>query len=216
MDDAIILKQKTHDGETLEAVFLLKSGLNLASFKKGSHEVIHSSVREAAEKGIAGVGGLIGPHFKERKAAIIPAVKDPQAFPHIAMLQSQGIQDPFYQGIGRYAPWNAQATESKLTAVLTGKDTWHEIPLSALEGQNFKMTFEAELKPEGLFLFLTIVSDMDSMVGIDYRYALPEGKEKILSSVRREFINRNVKEEIPRKWLDDGQDKLKSLKIIHV
>lgn len=200
MSDPVVLKQKAEDGELLEAVFMPQSGMNLISFKKGAREAIDPSVREAAAKGSVGSGGIIGPHFQSRTPSLIPTLKNPQAFSHWTELQKQGVNDPFFNGVGLYAPWTAQQTETRLTATLSGKENWNEESLSALAGQNFKMTVEAELKSDGLHLFLAVVSDSDSLIGIDYRYALPEGKGKVVSGVKKHYYKNNQLEEIPPSW----------------
>jgi hypothetical protein len=197
---ATTLKSQTEQGEPLEATFLPEMGMNMVSFKKGNIEIIDQSTRDQFEERFAGLGPLIGPHFHRRKAETIPPIKDENLFPHIAKIKAKGIQDPFSHGIGRYAPWNAQASNNKITASLSGKDTWNGIPLSELEGQNFKMTFEAELHPTGLHLNLTVVSDSDSLIGIHYYYALPDGKGKISAEIQNKLIDKNETMPIPSTW----------------
>ena len=91
-----------------------------------------------------------------------------------------GINEQFFShGIGRlYAPGKAVVTQNKVTAILSGKDTWNGIPLAELEGQNFVMRFQAELLQEGLRLnlFSECQSETDSLIGIKtYFYHLPKG-----------------------------------------
>jgi len=116
----------------------------MISFKKGGLEIIDQSTQDQFKERFAGLGALIAPHFHRRRPESIPPIKDENLFPHIARVKAHGTQDPFSHGIGRYAPWKAEFTPTKVTAVLTGKDTWNGVPLSALEGQNFKMNFTAE------------------------------------------------------------------------
>jgi len=182
----IVLENQIKNGERLQATFLSDKGMNLISFKKGDIEVIEQSTQDIFEERFAGLGSLIGPHFHRRRAEVVPKVKNEELFPHIARVKAKGVQDPFSHGIGRYAPWQAQATSHQVKAKLTGKDTWHDVPLSTLEGQNFNMTFEAHLKENGLFLTLSIVSDTDSLVGIHYYYALPNGKGEVMSEVKND------------------------------
>src|SRR5262249_36353923 len=183
--EPIVLKNKSSKGEPLEATFLLDKGMNMVSYKKGNTEVIDQSTRTLFEERYAGLGALIGPHFHHRNPAVIPPIKDESLFPHIARIKAKGVNEPFSHGIGRYAPWNAKATQTKLNAILTGKDQWNGVPLSALEGQNFTMRFQAELLPDGLHLDLSVVSDSDSLIGIHYYYSLPKGKGKIISQVQK-------------------------------
>jgi hypothetical protein len=207
--DAIILKQKSTQGSPLEATFLPDKGMNLISYKKGSIEVIDQSTRTLFEERYAGLGALIGPHFHHRHPESLPLIKDESLFPHIARVKSHGVQDPFSHGIARYAPWTAvQATETKISAKLTGKDVWNGVPLAELEGQNFTYTFNAELTPAGLMLNLSVVSDADSLVGIHYYYHLPQGSGKVMSQVQKTYIAEGTWQPIPATWAMDGQQRL--------
>lgn len=193
--EPIILRQTSEDGMPLEAVFLPEAGMNLMSYKKGNIEIIDQSTREQFEERRSGLGPLIGPHFHRKRAAVVPQVKEEHLFPHIARVKAKGIQDPFSHGISRYAPWKAEATSTKVEGVLSGRDLWNGVPLSELEGQDFKMTFSAELLSSGLSIRLSIVSQTDSLVGIHYYYHLPDGAGQIESQVRSNY-------------LDQGQSKL--------
>lgn len=187
--EPIKLEAQTKTGERLQATFLPDAGMNLISFKLDDIEVIDQSTRVLFEERYAGLGALIGPHFHRRRAEIVPAIKEEELFPHIARVKAKGIQDPFSHGIARYAPWKAEVKDQLIRAVLTGKDTWNNVPLSALEGQNFKMEFTAHLKETGLYLHLSVVSDTASLVGIHYYYALPNGKGRVISRVRDQMKN---------------------------
>lgn len=204
----IVLKNKTASGDILEAVFMPDNGMNMISFKLGDLEVIDQSTRNLFEERYAGLGALIGPHFHHRRREILPIIKDESLFPHIARVKSKGIEEPFSHGIGRYAPWQAKATDTKVSAVLTGKDTWNGVPLAALEGQNFKMTFDAEMTPVGLSLDLSVVSDADSLVGIHYYYYLPNKNGTVTSRVQKTMIDQKVLKPVPEHWMD-GQQTLK-------
>lgn len=182
----IILQRIDSNGVKLSATFLPDKGMNLISFRKGDVEIIDQKTQPLFEERFAGLGALIGPHFHRRPQDSVPKVVDESLFPHIARVKAKGVHDPFSHGIARYAPWKAEATDTKVKAILTGKDLWNGVPISSLEGQNFKMVFDAELKPNGLFLDLSIVSDADSLVGIHYYYALPDGKGRIISDVKNE------------------------------
>lgn len=208
MMDPIFLKNHTSQGDLLEAIFLPDKGMNMVSFKRGSTEVIDQSTRPLFEERFAGLGALIGPHFHHRNPAIIPPIKDESLFPHIARLKAKGILEPFSHGIGRYAPWKAKATESKVSAILTGKDQWNGVPLAELEGQNFSMLFQAELLPDGLHLDLSVVSDADSLVGIHYYYHLPKGKGTIFSQVQNYYMDHNERKPLPSAWKIDSQQLL--------
>lgn len=204
----IVLENQTPQGQLLQATFLPERGMNLISYKKGDLEVIEQSTWSIFEERFAGLGALIGPHFHRRPPEIVPKLKDESLFPHIARVKSKGVQDPFSHGIARYAPWQAEATQTAVKAVLTGKDTWNGVPLSELEGQNFTMNFQADLKEDGLHLELSVVSDTSSLVGIHYYYALPQGKGKIISRVMDQVRMEGELRPIPADWNFDDQQLL--------
>ncbi len=204
----ITLKNRTSKGEPLEVTYLPEKGMNMISFKKGNLEIIDQSTINLFEQRFAGLGALIGPHFHRRKANVVPKIKDETLFPHIARVKAKGVQDPFSHGIGRYAPWKAESKEHWISAYLTGKDQWNNISLAELEGQNFKMTFVAELLPDGLHLDLAVVSDTDSLVGIHYYYHLPEGKGTVISEVKNRILDHDEHKPIPSSWNFNEQHKL--------
>lgn len=200
----IKLENRTKTGELLQATFLPEKGMNLISFKKGDIEIIDQSTQNLFEERYAGLGALIGPHFYHRKTETIPPIADESLFPHIARVKAKGIEEPFSHGIARYAPWRAESTNTSIKGQLSGKDLWNGVPLSALEGQNFNMGFEAHLHENGLFLNLSVVSDTDSVVGIHYYYALPGGKGRVISGVQNEVIIQGALQAIPSDWSFDS------------
>ena len=204
----IVLKNQDINGELLQATYDPGKGMNLISYKKGDIEVIDQSTRPLFEERYAGLGALIGPHFHRRHPGTIPSVKDESLFPHIARVKAKGTQDPFSHGIGRYAPWKAEHTETKVTATLSGKDEWNGVPLSALEGENFKMWYTAELLPQGLKIEISVVSDYASIVGLHYYYALPTGKGKVTSDVQKTYYDGVELKTIPADWPYDAKHKL--------
>lgn len=195
--NAVVLKNQSAEGILLEATFLPEKGMNMISFKKGNIEVIDHSTLHLFEERFAGLGALIGPHFHRRPSQILPEIKDESLFPHIARVKSKGVQDPFSHGIGRYAPWKAEATENQIKASLSGKDLWNGVPLASLEGQNFKMEMKVELLSSGLWIDLSVVSDSDSLIGIHYYYHLPNGKGKVLSEIQNTYIAEGKRQTIP-------------------
>src|ERR1700733_4771417 len=207
--ESITLKSQNTQGDILEAIFLPDKGMNMVSFKRDGVQVIDQSTRSMFEERFAGLGALIGPHFHHRNPDIIPQIKDESLFPHIARVKAKGVQEPFSHGIARYAPWQAKATDTKISATLTGKDTWNGVALSALEGQNFKMQFSAELTPQGLQLELSVVSDTDSVVGIHYYYHLPKGTATVISGVQTTYIENNQRKPLPGEWNLDNQQVLR-------
>lgn len=203
--DAIILKNQTASGDLLEATFLPALGMNMRSFKRGEIEAIDQSTQSLFEERFAGLGALIGPHFHHRH--VLPEVKDESLFPHIARVKAKGIAEPFSHGIARYAPWKAEAGPTWIKAVLSGKDTWQGVPLSDLEGQNFTMTFAADLQPDGLRIDMSVVSDTDSLVGLHYYFRLPQGKGRIESKVQSTYMDKGQAKPLPKEWLvSDQQD----------
>lgn len=201
----IVLKNKSPSGTPLEVVYLPEMGMNMISFKNGNIEAIDQSTRPLFEERFAGLGALIGPHFHHRRKESIPSIKDESLFPHIQRVKAKGVEEPFSHGIARYAPWKAEATPTKVSAVLTGKDMWNGVPLADLEGQNFKMSFNAELLPTGLSIDFSVVSDADSLVGIHYYYHLPNGRGKVSARVQKNMFQNKVLTTIPNEWLDNQQ-----------
>lgn len=195
------LKTTLEDGSLLEATFLPSEGMTLSSFKRDQIEVIDPRSAEGFKERHAGLGVLIGPHFHRRNPEIIPKISDESLFPHIARCRAQGIADPFSHGVAKYAPWKAECTENRIDATLSGKDLWQGIPLKEIEGQDFEMRMKVELKPTGLHLDLSVVSETDSLVGIHYYYLLPEGKKTILSRVRPYCLDQGEKKPVNPSWL---------------
>lgn len=206
---AIVLKNQTPAGESLEATFLPEKGMNMVSFKKGDIEVIDQTTVNLFDERFAGLGALIGPHFHRRNPQVIPKIADEGLFPHIARVREKGIQDPFTHGIARYAPWQAQSGERHIKARLTGKDIWNGVPLSTFEGQQFSMYFDIELAADGLHLDLSVSSEVDSVVGIHYYYSLPEGKGSVESEIQPYYLDHNEKKAIPEHWNFSSQHQLK-------
>lgn len=182
--ETVTITNKASNGDLLQAVFLPQKGMNLISFKRADIEVIDPSTQAEFEERFAGLGALIGPHFHRKQDGVIPKIPDENLFPHVGRVKVRGINDPFSHGIARYAPWiSVKQTEQSISGTLTGKDLWNGVLLSTLEGQNFKMLFDAEMTAEGLSLKMSIVSDTDSLVGIHYYYRLPGGKGVVTSKI---------------------------------
>lgn len=193
------LTNQTSKGEKLEAIFCPEKGMNLFSYRKGEIEVIDQSTKPQFEERYAGLGPIIGPHFYRRNPGTLPVIKDESLFPHIARMKEKGV-DPFSHGIGRYAPWKASSTETTIKGILTGKDEWNGVSLAYLEGQNFKMEFNAELTSEELKIELSVVSDYDSIVGIHYYYHLPKGRGKVISDVKDHYYDGIELKKITSDW----------------
>lgn len=158
--------------------------MSLSSYKLGEIEVI--------EQNSLHHNSLIGPHFLNRKKELLDGLKkDVQLSQFMQMREQEGFSDPFQHGIARYVAWKIESfDDTKIKAVLTGKDLWYETPLAAIEGQQFKLYFEAELLPQGLRLKLASVGDSDTIIGIDYHYALQDGKGTISSDVSPQYYDK--------------------------
>ncbi|MGA8164379.1 MAG: hypothetical protein WB791_05050 [Waddliaceae bacterium] len=204
-EQAISLKNQTPEGIPLEATFLPDKGMNLISYRRGEVEIIDQSTRPDFERRFAGLGPIIGPHFHHRKPHLIPDISNEEQFPHIAICREEKRSDPFSHGVGRYAPWSAEATENSIHAALSGKETWNDVPLAAIEGQDFQMHFDVELTPAGLQLHLSVVSEADSIVGIHYYYRLPQERGTVRSQVQNAYIVNDVKKPLPSDWSFDSR-----------
>ncbi len=117
----VTLRNSTETGQLLQATYLPEKGLNLISFKIDDLELIDQSTKKAFEERFGGLGPMIGPHFHRRNPATIPPIKDESLFPFIAFATAHGSADPFSHGIGRYAPWKVESTETTCKGILTGK-----------------------------------------------------------------------------------------------
>lgn len=205
--EPIILKNRNEKGEILQATYLPERGMNLISYKLGNVEVIDQSTKEKFEQHSAGLGPLIGPHFHLRKPGVIPKI-DTAKFPYTAEI-SPGHADPFSHGIGRYAPWKVQGSDTSIKATLSGKDLWKDVQLSVLEGQGFQMSYHANLTPKGLEIEYSVVSDTDSVVGLHYYYQLPKGNGTVVSQIQKTYIVANERKPLPEHWKIDEQQKLR-------
>lgn len=205
----ITLKNETPNGEPLTATYLPEKGMTMISYKKGKQEVIDQSTKPLFEERFAGLAPLIGPHFHRRKPEILPKIPNEEAFPHIAKVKARGEGiDPFTHGVGRYAPWNYEATETTIKGVLKGSDVWNDVELKTIENQDFTMHFFAELTPKGLKLELSVVSDSDSIIGIHYYYHLPRGTGTVYSKVQDKYIAIDKVLKIPHSWNYDEKTQL--------
>ena len=180
--ETLVLNHISSSGSLLEATFLPDHGMNLISYKNGGVEIIDQSTKKGFDERSAGLGPLIGPHFHRRRPELLPKID--QEFPQSAYCKTHGIVDIFSHGVARYVPWKYEKTEKGFKARLSGKDTWHQVPLSVIEGQNFEMTMQADLSASGLNVALSIVSETDSLVGLHYYYRLPNGKGLVKSQVK--------------------------------
>jgi galactose mutarotase-like enzyme len=199
----ITLSTHTEDGTPLTAAFAPDIGMNLVSYRLGDIEVIAQSTKSDFEKSRNGLGPLIGPHFHERKSHLIPRLD--HEFSHEKFMRERNKEDIFSHGVSRYAAWKAETKEDSIHAEISGEDNLEGIPLSTIEGQNFKMQFNARLTPLGLKLNLSVISDADSLVGFHYYYALPNGKGRVRSPIQNVYIENGEKKSIPESWQLDAE-----------
>lgn len=203
----ITLSTQTKEGALLEATFLPEKGMTLASYRLGDIETIDQSTKETFNQSRSGLGALIGPHFYERPAHLIPEID--HEFAHEEVMRKKNKTDIFSHGVGRYASWNAEVDGNSIHAELTGKDELEGIPLSEIEGQDFKMLFDAHLTLEGLRLKLSVVSDRDSVVGFHYYYAIGnERTARVRAAVQDIYLDNlegNRKKNLPSDWKVNAQ-----------
>lgn len=200
-----ILKNIAPDGEPLEAVYIPEKGMNLVSYRKGGIQVIDEATTPLFEQRSAGLGALIGPHFYQQNKA--PSGFDESLFPHIAISKSQGRKDPFSHGIARYVPWKFVKSETQIQAELRGSDLYKGVPLSAFEGQDFHMKYEARLLSDGLYISCFIDSERPSLVGLHYYYAV-RGHGLIHGEVQNTYRDQEKWKEIPTSWLKSKETHL--------
>ncbi|MFZ0565259.1 MAG: hypothetical protein WAM28_03655 [Chlamydiales bacterium] len=199
----VMIRALSNRGEKLSACFLPGMGMNFISYKKGDIEAIDLSTKKLFDERYAGLGAMIGPHFHHRNPSAIPPIDDPSLFPHIARVQGN---EPFSHGIGRYAPWKVESVgSSHIKSVLKGDDTWHGIPLKALEGQDFLMEYEAKMTPLGLEIHLSVKGETQSVVGLHTYYALINGKGRVLAPVQSHYNDQGILKPIPSTW-NYGED----------
>lgn len=210
--EKIVLQNETAKKELLSATFLPKLGLNLASYKKNSMEVVDQTTKEAFFERFSGLGPIIGPHFfrMEENKIVHPLRKD--LFPHIDRVLKRGQKDPFSHGIGRYVPWTVEHTCSTLSATLQGHDRFEGAYLKDLEGFDFSMFFEAKLLPDGLDISMSVSADQECVCGLHYYFALENKKGRILSPIQNTYNDGGTFKPLEKNWIH-GDDNLLNLPI---
>ncbi len=185
----------------MKATFCPDKGMNLTSLMFDDIEVIDQSTRNLFEERNAGLGALIGPHFYHRKNP--PRVPNPSAFPHISRLKSPGSDEPFSHGIGRYVSWNYTASNKAISGHLSGKDTYGGMPLSALEGFDFEMNFNAQATANGLEVEMNVESPTaPTIAGLHYYYALDNHAGVVRMSSQDQYNDMGTLKPIPPEWKD--------------
>jgi hypothetical protein len=162
------LKKKTKNG-LLRAVYAPEDGMNLISLSLNGCEVIDQSTKPLFDERKSGLGPLIGPHFYHRKEGQIPPLEDKSIFKHTA---NKEVTEPLSHGIGRYVPWNYEASDMSLRAHLSGLDSYKDHSLASLEGFDFKLDYEAHLTEKGLIIHYKGQSPSNpNVIGLHYYYS---------------------------------------------
>jgi hypothetical protein len=203
--EGVTITNKAKDGSVLQAVFYPERGMNMVSYKRGAVEIIDQGTRICYEERYSGLGPLVGPHFHHRYAQSIPQIKDEKLFPSIAFEHHRGETDPFPGGIARYVPWRYEATATKIKGEINGEDVWKGVSLAELEGQHFKMFFEAEMCDDGLHITLSIFGDKPTIVGTHHYYSLSDGEGFIVSDTAEKYYSLEEEHAFPSSWEYDHQ-----------
>ncbi|MDN3504099.1 MAG: hypothetical protein P0S95_00820 [Rhabdochlamydiaceae bacterium] len=203
MTKIITLKKKCSNGKTLYASYAPEKGMNLISYKQDKLEIIDQSTTQEFEQRCAGLGALIGPHFYHLKDEDLPPPIDENLFPHIAKERAKGNRDVFSHGIARYVPWNYTHDETSISARISSIDSYEGYLLSALEGSNFVMTYEATLKEEGLDINLSVKSEKHGIVGLHYYYALQGNDARVRSVVENVYNEMGEFKPLPDEWTEN-------------
>lgn len=174
-------------GALVSSSIVLKAGDLQATFlPESGMRCVNFMYREQAllEEGL-----VVGPHFGKRKM--------------------KSLKDPYPYGLGRYGNWEANASASSFRAHINGDMTWQNEPLKALQNQNFKMTFEGDITPTELVLTLSVISDSDSIVGIEYFFPYAHANRFIETSAKREIYIEGKESTLPERWDYSPNGKLK-------
>ncbi|NGX51220.1 MAG: hypothetical protein K1060chlam2_01082 [Chlamydiae bacterium] len=180
------LKNISSQGQPLQATFLPEGGMNLISYRLGEIEVIDQKTKPLFKERMAGLGALIGPHFHHRQNISI---------------------EPFSHGIARYVPWKYVSSDTQIKAHLHGSDLYKGTSLAELEGQDFKMSYEARLLERGLFIELKIESAFPSVVGLHTYYAL-RGRGLVRGEVQPTYRDQDEWKALPKEWTNGSKNRL--------
>ena len=156
----------------LEVLIAPELGFSLMSFTRDGRELLDPGAEGAFMKTRKGLGPLILPHFNQDGPRPRAAV---EGFPHVAELARLGVDHPFQHGVGRYAPWRAEASRDSVTGRLDGGMRWKGILLSDLAGMDFSAAVTFRLRDEGLGISFDLRGDGPVAAGIHFYYRL-EGR----------------------------------------
>lgn len=170
-----------------EAHFDTEHGMNFVSFKKGEIEAIDQSTRPLFEERCAGLGAMIGPHFHHRK--VLPP--------------SCNGKEPYSHGIGRYVPWSVEESNDQLIkAALHGDMEFKGQSLKEIEGFDFKMSYMALMREEGMEIHLSVVAENEAVVGLHTYYAL-YGQGRVRAQIADRYNDGGEFKELPPEWSQD-------------
>ncbi|MCH9611547.1 MAG: hypothetical protein S4CHLAM102_00170 [Chlamydiia bacterium] len=199
-DQLVILRNQSEDGSPLTATFNPTKGMNLMSYTKGSIEAIDQNTREPFEKRRAGLGALIGPHFHHRKNSRIPTIPHPEEIPWAQEILDSGQKECFSHGLGRYAPWDFEASENAIKATLTSSSKLAGMRLKELEGFDFSMQVAAKLEKDGLYFSLHVEGTLPTVIGQHYYYAIQDQSCTIKALTENQYDDKNTLHPIPNEW----------------
>ncbi len=196
-----ICQTTTSDGTLLKATFCPESPMNLMSYSKGDIEVIDQKTLPLFEERMAGLGALIGPHFHHRPDSEIPPLVDENLFPFIKKLVEKGEREMFSHGIARYVPWKFTGSEDRIEATLSGADLFRGVKLSSLEGQDFEMTYKAQLVDDSLLIEYSFTKERPGVIGLHYYFALEDQKGTVESKVGPDYHRAEGWQPVEKEWL---------------
>lgn len=158
-----------------EAAFKAKwnDSMRLLSLMFSSKELLFQ------EEGSLG-SGVIGPHYGNRH--VLPELPETFSLPRSATLTPNPSprfpEDPFPNGLGRFAPWEWHTQNSeRIQGVLKGDTEWQGVPLKKIEGQSFQMTAHSFAVAKQFGCRFAVVSEGDSVTGMQWCFALDQETE---------------------------------------
>ena len=196
---AVYMMMLSDRGNTIEAVVSPEMGMSMLDFSAGGVPLLQKSRKHDFIEGRKGLGPLILPHFNQR--ASFPAVNEMVAeqAPHTAYLKTEGVNDPFQHGIGRYAQWNFETSctdkGARVTGKLTGAHEYQGVPLMELTGFDFTAFVTYTLSDGNISVRFDITGAEPVTAGIHFYYRLPD-QEESRAALSVEEIGKNNDESL--------------------
>lgn len=205
----VVLKHTTRNGSQYQAIFAPSHGMNLLSYTLDGIEVIDQTTHQDFLTTYAGHGAMIGPHFHVRPKDKIPEISHPDRFPQYAVMHKKDKPDLFSHGVGRYASWNYENSDTTIRAQISGLDKFEGVTLKEIEGFYFEMTYEAKMTADGLEISLTASSQESPVfVGLHTYYALKDKEGTITANVEDLYNDMGEWKSIPKEWKSPGSHTL--------